>query len=155
MQYHVFIFIKINEDWENDMKSITANIGEKIEVKDNNGDVMGYFYFNPADPDIIRRCNVVQDKLNELTNSISDKGDINELEKVNLEIRKQMQFLLGESAGDTFFRYNSPLAITDEGILYAVYIFDIIYEFIRTEVNARSKKVKEAMEKYTRKYSDD
>ena len=57
------------------MKSITANIGEKIEVKDNNGDVMGYFYFNPADPDIIRRCNVVQDKLNELTNSISDKGD--------------------------------------------------------------------------------
>lgn len=58
MQYHVFIFIKMNEHWENDMKSITANIGEKIEVKDNNGDIMGYFYFNPADPDIIRRCNV-------------------------------------------------------------------------------------------------
>jgi uncharacterized protein Veg len=31
----------MNEHWENDMKSITANIGEKIEVKDNNGDIMG------------------------------------------------------------------------------------------------------------------
>ena len=134
------------------MKTVTANIGEKIEVKSTDGEIMGYFYFNPADPEIFERCNSVQEKLREITKTISDNASIEEVQKLNKEIRKQMEYLLGESASNTFFRYNSPLSITSNGSIYAIYIFDIIYDFISKEIAQRSKKVNAAMDKYTEKY---
>ena len=30
-------------------KSITVNTGEKIEVRNTDGELMGFFYFNPAE----------------------------------------------------------------------------------------------------------
>ena len=103
-------------------------------------------------PEIFERCNSVQEKLGEITKTISDSASIEEVQKLNKEIRKQMEYLLGESASDTFFRYNSPLSITSNGSIYAIYIFDIIYDFISKEIAQRSKKVNAAMDKYTEKY---
>ena len=110
-------------------KSITADIGEKIEIKSTDGETMGYFYFNPADPDIMRRCNIVSEKMEEIGKKIKDSGT-EEIDNINKEIKEQTAFLLGESASETLFRYNSPLAITPNGSIYALYIFDIILNFI-------------------------
>lgn len=133
------------------MKSITADIGEKIVIKNTDGEEMGHFFFNPADPDIMRRCNIVSEKMEEIGEQIK-AGKSDEIDNINKAIKEQTSFLLGESASETLFKYNSPLAITPNGSIYALYIFDIILSFIEEEVKERTKKTQKTMEKYTAKY---
>lgn len=133
------------------MKSITADIGEKIVIKNTDGEEMGHFFFNPADPDIMRRCNIVSEKMEEIGEQIK-VGKAEEIDNINKAIREQTSFLLGESASETLFKYNSPLSITPNGSIYALYIFDIILNFIEEEVKERTKKTQKTMEKYTAKY---
>lgn len=133
------------------MKSITADIGEKIVIKNTDGEEMGHFFFNPADPDIMRRCSIVSEKMKEIGKQIK-LGETEEIESINKAIKEQTSFLLGESASETLFKYNSPLAITPNGSIYALYIFDIILNFIEEEVKERTKKTQKTMEKYTAKY---
>lgn len=133
------------------MKSITADIGEKIVIKNTDGEEMGHFFFNPADPDIMRRCNIVSEKMEEIGEQIKG-GKAEEIDNINKAIREQTSFLLGESASETLFKHNSPLAITPNGSIYALYIFDIILNFIEEEVKERTKKTQKTMEKYTAKY---
>lgn len=133
------------------MKSITADIGEKIVIKNTDGEEMGHFFFNPADPDIMRRCNIVSEKMEEISEQIK-VGKAEEIDNINKAIKEQTSFLLGESASETLFKYNSPLAITPNGSIYALYIFDIILNFIEEEVKERTKKTQKTMEKYTAKY---
>lgn len=134
-------------------KSITVNTGEKIEVRNTDGELMGFFYFNPADPDLMRRSNEAYSKLTEILDKISDKPSTEEVETVNGEIRQQMAHILGESAADTLFLYNSPLAVMPDGTVYALYVFDIVCEFIQSEVNARVDKMQAQVDKYTAKYN--
>lgn len=131
---------------------ITADIGEKIEVRSTSGETMGYFYFNPADIDLERRCDIAGKRMQEISEKLKT-GKAGEIWKVNEEIRNQMEFLLGESAAETLFKYNSPLAIMPNGNVYAVYVFGIITDFIAKEVKARAKKSKQMIEKYTEKYT--
>lgn len=131
---------------------ITADIGEKIEVRSTSGETMGFFYFNPADVDLERRCRIVSKRMQEISEAIR-KGNSEEVWELNDKVRKQMEFLLGESAADTLFKYNSPLAIMPNGNIYAVYVFDIISKFIAEEVKARAQRSKKMIEKYTKKYT--
>lgn len=133
-------------------KSITINTGERIEVRNTDGEIMGFFYFNPADPDIIRRCEEAQKRIGELTEGIQDNPTAEELSKVNLGLRDQMAHILGEGAADTLFRYNSPLALMADGTLYGLYVFDIIYDFIKAELQERAERSRRQADKYTAKY---
>lgn len=133
-------------------RSIIANIGEKIEVKNTAGETMGYFYFNPADVDLERRCEVASKRLDEISKEIKD-GTPEEIRKLNRDIRSQMEYLLGESAADTLFKYNSPLAVMPDGNIYAMYISEIIFKFIAEEVEARTRKSEKMIRKYTDKYA--
>lgn len=133
-------------------KSITVNTGERIEVKNTDGEIMGYFYFNPADPDIMRRCEEAQRNMGELSDSIKDNPTAEELTKVNSGLREQIAYILGNGAAETLFRYNSPLALMPDGTIYGVYVFDIICDFIKAEVEERMEKSKQQADKYTAKY---
>lgn len=133
-------------------KSITVNTGERIEVKNEAGEVMGYFYFNPADPDIMRRCEEAQKKIEEIIDGVKDSPSSAELTAVNQGLKEQMTYILGRSAAETLFRYNSPLALMADGTIYGVYVFDIVYDFIKAELQERFDKAQQAAEKYTAKY---
>lgn len=133
-------------------KSITVNTGEKIEVRNTDGELMGFFYFNPADPELMRRSEEAYQKLNEVIEGLSEKPNNEEVEKVNSEIRNQMANIVGENAAQTLFKYNSPLAVMPDGTIYALYVFDIVCEFIRSEVTSRVDKMQDQVDKYTEKY---
>lgn len=133
-------------------RSITVNTGEKIMVKNTDGEVMGYFYFNPADPDLMRRCDGAQKKIEEIYQGIKENPSAEEILKANEGLKEQMKYILGNSAADTLFRYNSPLAIMPDGELYGVYVFETVYEFIKTEMSERMEKAERQADKYTAKY---
>lgn len=133
-------------------RSITVNAGERIEVKNTDGEVMGYFYFNPGDPDLIRRCEEVQAETGKIVDSMKDGLTVEDLAQVNQKLLDQMANILGKGGVDTLFKYNSPLALMDDGSLYAVYVADIVFAFISEEVQARSEKMQQQADKYTAKY---
>lgn len=133
-------------------RSITVNTGERIEVQNTDGEIMGYFYFNPADPDLMKRCEKAQEEIGKIQGEIRDNPTAEEITEVNQALREQMAYILGEGAADTLFRYNSPLALMEDGEVYGIYVFDIIYEFIKSEIQERMEKSKKQADKYTAKY---
>lgn len=133
-------------------KSITVNTGEKIEVRNTDGELMGYFYFNPADPDLMRRCNESSEKINKIIECVGENPSSDGILKINAEIKEQMAIILGEDAANTLFLYNSPLAVMPDGSIYAIYVFDIVCRFIEEEVKNRTEKIAGQVNKYTAKY---
>lgn len=133
-------------------RSITVNTGEKIEVKNSDGELLGFFYFNPADVDMLRKCKEAENSLNGIMEEVKKDKTEENLEKLNTEIRKQVEAITSKEAGDIFFKYNSPLSIMADGAMYGLYVFNIICKFIEGEVGDRSNKMKEKFNQYTAQY---
>lgn len=133
-------------------RSITANIGEKIEIRNTENELMGYFYFNPADMDIIRRCDAASQNIEEIQKELNRNLDPAKIQEVNDKLRENLESIIGNKSASVLFEYNSPLAVMPDGTIYGIYLFDIIFNFISEEINARKKSAKQQMDKYTAKY---
>ncbi len=134
-------------------KSIRINTGERVNIENSDGELMGYFYFNPADVDMITRCDVVRKNLDKILDELKEAEAAEEaIIKANNGIREQMDYLLGNEAGKILFKYNSPISVMADGTIYGLYAFNAVAAFIEQEVTERSEKMKSQIDKYTAQY---
>lgn len=133
-------------------RTITLNTGEKIEIRNTDGELMGYFYFNPADPKLIEKCDAAQKEIEKMMKETGEHPSLDDLHNINMGLQNQMEMILGKSASDTLFRYNSPLAVMQDGRIYGVYAFETVCNFVRAELLERFERSKEQAAKYTAKY---
>nr|DAI27732.1 MAG TPA: hypothetical protein [Caudoviricetes sp.] len=137
-------------------RQIKLDDREKIEIVDADGNVTGYFRFNPTDTAIIERFENIEkyfkDKQKYLA-SIQNGNDIDIINELIREIKIEFdKFLNYEGAGETLFKNCSPLAIRPNGEMHAVYVVNALINFIQSELKSRSKKAEANISKYTNKY---
>lgn len=130
-------------------RQIVLDSREWIEIKNSAGEVTGGFFFNPADMDLVKRA----EQTAKFFENIQVPEDADGLIRLNDEIRKQFDFLLGESASKALFEHASPMDLREDGAWYCEYVLDVIIPFIEGEFNTRIKRANERVTKYTRKYA--
>lgn len=129
-------------------RAITLESYEWIEIKDATGNVTGGFQWNPADLDIVKRCEEVISRFE----SLEDPGNDDEaIYKVSDEIKKQFDYLLNTDAS-ALFPVN-PLSPRADGELYAEYVLGVLTKFIEDEMDVRIKRTNARIKKYTGKYA--
>ena len=128
---------------------IVLDSREWIEIKNSAGEVTGGFLFNPTDMDIIKRA----EQIAKFFENVDVPEDAEGLMKLNDDIRKQFDILLGESASGALFEHTSPMALREDGSWYCEYVLDVIIPFIEGEFNTRIKRANDRVAKYTRKYT--
>lgn len=136
-------------------RQIKLDDREKIEIVDADGNVTGYFRFNPTDTAIIERFENLEkyfkDKQKYLA-SVQDSNDF-DINKLICDIKNEFDKLMNyEGAGETLFKNCSPLAIRSNGEVHAVYVMNTLANFIQSEFRSRSKKAEANISKYTNKY---
>ncbi|MDO4649455.1 MAG: hypothetical protein Q4B26_12465 [Eubacteriales bacterium] len=128
------------------MGKIKLNTGERVEIVNSDDEVMGYFYFNPADLDILRRAKDVEKHLEALMKETTDENQ----DEINAKIIDEFEYLINDkTCSRVLFKYNTPLSIMANGQLYMLYVFEAIATYIETVVTERADKM---VSKYTADY---
>ena len=130
-------------------RQIVLDSREWIEMKNSAGEVTGGFFFNPTDMDLIKRT----EKVVKFFETVEDPTDAEGMVQLNDDIRKQFDYLLGESASGALFEHMSPLALREDGSWYCEYVLDVIIPFIEAEFDTRVKRSNERVAKHTGKYT--
>lgn len=132
-------------------RQIKINDREFIEIVNSAGRVMGGFWWNPSDLNIIKRCEKVMDFFEHM--EVQKKDDETEnLFAISDVIKEQFDFLISPGASEVLFKEANPLSPREDGSLYAEYILGQIVNFIESELKVRIKKTTAKIEQYTSKY---
>lgn len=133
-------------------RQITLDDREKIEIVNSEGEVTGWFWWNPSDLDIVKRCEKVMDFFEHM--QVPQKGDTTEtLFALSDTIKQQFDYLISPGASESLFKYANPLSPREDGSLFAEYVLKQLVSFIESELNIRMKKTTANIEKYTAKYN--
>lgn len=134
----------------------TLNIDDgsiEVEMK-NNGRVVGSFWVNPSDLDIIRRFNTVMDKFNAIEFPTESEGEeyALALAEVGDKIKELFNDLLGDGSADAIFSQSSPLALTEKGDFYCENVMsgvsNLLVEMFGDRINKKAARIQKATEKY-------
>ena len=123
---------------------------EWIEIVDADNNVTGSFLWNPADLDIVKRCEKVLESFEHM--EIPKEEDEQMIFALSDEIKRQFDYLLNSNASETLFEKCNPFSPRPDGALYAEYVLDVLVKFIETELDVRMKKTTSRIKKYTAKY---
>lgn len=129
-------------------RQLVLDSQEWIEIINKNKEVVGGFYWNPSDLDIVKRAKKVIDYFNNV--GVDDNTDIFVLSE---EVKKQFNYLLqNDNAADELFKYSNPFTPLPNGTFFAEYVLDTVVSFIETEMGTRMKKSAARIKRYTEKY---
>ena len=136
------------------MERIVINDGFKsYEIVNQDGDVIGVFRFNPADSNILKRYQEVQDSLEQYAKKFNDTEATVELfNAAQDEIVNRVSELVGADTSKSFFSICGAFTPMADGRLYVETIMEAIGQVIQTEVNANMKKTEEHMNQYLKDY---
>lgn len=143
--------VKNNQQNSND---IFVNDGSRIyNVKNQRGELMGKFTFNPADVDgIIERYSHAVTVFQELQDSIGTDSNSDKIMEVSTKMKKEIDYLFNADVSGTFFKSTGPFAILESGQFYVENIIRSIQAVIEKETGKRLEKAKSRVNKYTQKY---
>lgn len=128
-------------------RQIVLEDQEWIEIVNKEKQVIGGFWWNPSDLDIVKRCENVIDSFNNI--SVTKESDLFEVSEA---IKSKFDYLLGTNASEELFKRCNPLSPRPDGTFFAEYVLDVISKFIRDELDVRMKKTTGRIKKYTEKY---
>lgn len=136
------------------MEKIVIDRGLKeYAIEDKNGNVLGSFEINPADPGIERRYKEVVNDLNHLTDIISDDMPQDEaFEKMEDFICQKLDYLFGNAISKKFFSIISPFSVLANGEFYFENVFSAIGALVEQETGERYEKLATKIDDYTKKY---
>ena len=136
------------------MEKIVIDRGLKeYAIEDKNGNVLGSFEINPADPGIERRYKEVVNDLNHLTDIISDDMPQDEaFEKMEDFICQKLDYLFGNAISKNFFSIISPFSVLANGDFYFENVFSVIGALVEQETGERYEKLATKIDDYTKKY---
>lgn len=136
------------------MEKIVIDRGLKeYAIEDKDGNVLGSFAINPADPGIERRYKEVVNDLNHLTDIISDDMPQDEaFENMEDFICKKLDYLFGNEISKNFFSIISPFSVLANGDFYFENVFSVIGALVEQETGERYEKLATKIDDYTKKY---
>ena len=136
------------------MEKIVIDRGLKeYAIEDKNGNVLGSFEINPADPGIERRYKEVVNHLNHLTDIISDDMPQDEaFQKMEDFICQKLDYLFGNAISKNFFSIISPFSVLANGDFYFENVFSVIGALVEQETGERYEKLATKIDDYTKKY---
>lgn len=141
------------------MKLSTGKVAFPIEFDNGDKDVI---YFNPADPDLMRRFhdfeNNLAKKMNEMKDfELNEEGQPKEAVYVKeyqlmLDVFcKELDYALGGEISKVVFKYCSPLAIVNGEFFVVQFIRAILPEIekhVKKAIDTKNKKCDKYLKKY-------
>ena len=150
-----------------DEEVVVINDGRrKVTIKNQNGDVIGSFRFNPTDINIVNRYNESVDKFAEIVKPLSDydinangEGDdaeaIRALNDAEANLIGLMNYVLDGDFGEAFFSKTHAFAGVEDGDeikFYSEIAFDVIGRYISQKFDSETKKLERRLSKHTQGY---
>ncbi len=150
-----------------DEEVVVINDGRrKVTIKNQNGDVIGSFRFNPTDINIVNRYNESVEKFADIVKPLVDydikangEGDGDEAVKVLDQAESQlielMDYILDGDFGQAFFSRTHAFAGVEDGDdvkFYCEVAFDVIGKYISQKFDAETKKMERRLGKHTNGY---
>lgn len=150
-----------------DEEVVVINDGRrKVTIKNQNGDVIGSFRFNPTDINIVNRYNESADKFADVVRPLSDydinaqgEGEGTEaaevLNQAEAKLVELMNYILDGDFGKAFFSKTHAFAGVEDGDevkFYCEVAFDVIGKYISQKFDAETKKLERKLDKHTHGY---
>lgn len=125
-----------------------------IDVENEKGRKIGEFEFVPTDSNILQRYEKVVDFFNgiSLSENLTEEQRLDELKKLDKDIREQFDFLLGYNVSDGLFGQCGPLTSLANGDFYFENVIDGVAKLISDVQGQRVKKKMEKIRKATAAY---
>lgn len=118
---------------------LTLNTGDvNYAIRNEYGEEIGSIRFNPADMDIMRRCDQVEQWFKEL--EIPDEPTIDDFFALTDKIKAQFDFLLNRNVSGEVFKVCNPLTLTADGSYYYTNVLDAVMQIIAETVKERRAK---------------
>ena len=131
---------------------ITLNTGDVTYAINNEfGETIGTIRFNPADVDLVRRCERVAEFFRD--NAFPKNGTTEQFYEYTDKIKEQFDFVLNRKVSDEIFKVCNPLTLLADGTYFYVSVLDAIMDIVRTETKKRAeesaRRVEEAVAELT------
>lgn len=135
-----------------------------IPVKDEDGNIVGYLRFDPADPTILARFKELVNKLGEMIEEHDARAQedtvenrINDILLADRVCREEIDKALGCEASKLFFSELGPLSMLEDGTYYVHYIFreltTLVEDAVRKASEESSKRVHDKIDKYAEQFA--
>ena len=138
---------------------IQVNSGAKrISIKNEVGDEVGVFYFNPTDVGIVDRFKDVGDKLDKaltplerITEEMSEDEQSECFKEAKENLYEVCDYVFGGNMSGAFFGSVDPYSPV-HGHFYFENALNAVSEYVGKQFGKETKKVNERVEKYTHGY---
>lgn len=154
-------------DENKEVKSTAEEINEivvddgfiRVPVKNNYGDEIGVFYFNPTDVGIIKRFDEVRDRFSTVVEPLSnvninadgtgeDAADVAQLQEAENRLYDLCDYLFGGNMSKAFFGKVNPFSPIN-GSFYCENALNMVATFVSKRFEKEVKKINSRVEKYT------
>lgn len=134
--------------------TITINDGLKTyEIKNQKGELLGEFSFNPMDSNLIERYNEGIKKLEAKEKEMSGKKDLS-LEEIIEEdnfIKQTIDEILNAPVSEKFFSIMGVRSVIN-GKFYFEFVLEVLGRIIKEEANKQKLAMQKRIEKYGKKF---
>lgn len=138
-------------------KTINTKIDDGIltfTFTNNQDEIFASFRLNPTDVNVAARAEEVSEFFENLEDSVKDVKSTKEAAKLNELIQDKINYLLGyEASKDLFKEPITATTVFGNGQMFANIVLDKVADAITPEIEKRRKKMQEAVNKYTEKYT--
>lgn len=129
---------------------LSVDTGSVLIEVDDRGEKIGEFRFNPADIDIVKRYEKVEEYFNSI--KVDENASAEEVLAFTDRIKEQFDYLLNYKVSDSLFSKCNPLTPLANGDFYCENVLDGIANIIENTMNQRLEKKKAKIQKATAKY---
>ena len=148
-------------------ETIVINDGRrKVTIRNQNGDVIGSFRFNPTDINIVNRYNESVSKFEDIVKPLANydikangEGDGSEavaaLDDAEAKLIELMDYVLDGKFGQAFFGKTHAFAgveIDDDVKFYCEVAFDAVGQYISNKFDMETRKLERRLNKHTHGY---
>lgn len=117
----------------------------RYEVKDQDGNPIGYVRFNPSDLGLAARVEQAKKSLAEMVDNIPEDADVDTLAEIDRNVKAQFDYIFGSAVSEVFFSGVSSLAVCEDGSLVLENVMQAIAPIIadaqKAALDASSRRV--------------
>lgn len=140
---------KLNIPEPNVLSITTGDVN--YAIKNEFGEEIGSIRFNPADIDIVRRCEAVEQWFRNF--SIPSEPSLDDVYHATDKIKMQFDYMLNRNVSGEIFKVCNPLTVLADGSYFYVGVLDAIISIIAKVMRERTeksiKRVEEAVAELT------
>lgn len=125
------------------------------DLVNSEGALLCQISFNPSDVNILKRHAEIQKDLEKLKLSLKDSSGENtaeEFEQLDSIIYEKIDYLLNAHVSEKIFSIMGPFSPLASGQFFMEHILEVIGRIIEKEQEVKIKKMREKIDKYTKKY---